>query len=142
MQKTVDFCEDFLSINANGLGRRSQTKFGISNDMNRNFIKSREWESRCIIKLYPRSHLRGNQKLVEKGGKFSPQPKMKVKSLKLEGNCCWKIRAHRITKWVQLLHIWSENLVPNTTTASKYIPKRSRICINWDQPFQTSLHQI
>ena len=98
LQKTVDFCEDFLSINANGLGHRSQTKFGISNDMNRNFIKSREWESRCIIKLYPRSHLRGNQKLVEKGGKFSPQPKMKVKSLKLEGNCCWKIRAHRITK--------------------------------------------
>ena len=33
-------------------------------------------------------------------------------------------------------------LVTNTTTASKYIPKRTRICINWNPPFQTSLHKI
>ena len=36
----------------------------------------------------------------------------------------------------------SEWLVTNTTTASKYIPKRPRICINWNPPFQTSLHKI
>ena len=38
----------------------------------------------------------------------------------------------------------SEELVTNTTAASKYmlIPKRSRICINQNPPFQTSLHKI
>ena len=36
----------------------------------------------------------------------------------------------------------SEELVTNTTTASKYIPKRSRICINRNPTFQTSLHKI
>ena len=33
-------------------------------------------------------------------------------------------------------------LVTNTTTASKYIPRRTRISINWNPPFQTSLHKI
>ena len=33
----------------------------------------------------------------------------------------------------------SENLVTNTTAASKNIPKRPRICINWNQ---TSLHKF
>ena len=28
----------------------------------------------------------------------------------------------------------------NTTTASKYIPKRTRICINWNLPFQTQIY--
>ena len=100
MQKTVDFCEDFLSINTNGLGGRSQTKFGISKDINRNFITSKDWRSepKCIMKLFPRSHFRGNQKLVEKGGKFSPKPKMKIHSLKLEGECCWKVREHKVKK--------------------------------------------
>jgi hypothetical protein len=100
LQKTVDFCEDFLSINTNGLGGRSHTKFGISNDINRNFIKSDRWpsESECIIKLFPRSHFRGNQKLVKKGGKYSPEHKMKIHSLKLEGECCWKIRVHKVKK--------------------------------------------
>ena len=32
-------------------------------------------------------------------------------------------------------------LVTNTTTASKYIPRRTRISINWNPPFQTSLHK-
>ncbi len=36
----------------------------------------------------------------------------------------------------------SEELVTNTTTASKYMPKRPRICINGNPPFQTSLHKI
>ena len=36
----------------------------------------------------------------------------------------------------------SEKLVTNTTTASKYTPKRPGICINWNPPFQTSLHKI
>ena len=36
----------------------------------------------------------------------------------------------------------SVELVTNTTTASKYIPKRSRICINRNPLFQTSLHKI
>ena len=31
-------------------------------------------------------------------------------------------------------------LVTNTTTASKYIPKRTRICINWNSPFQTQIY--
>ena len=30
----------------------------------------------------------------------------------------------------------------NTTAASKYIPMRPRISINWNPPFQTSLHKI
>ena len=30
----------------------------------------------------------------------------------------------------------SEWLVTNTTAASKYIPKRPRICINWNPPFR------
>ena len=36
----------------------------------------------------------------------------------------------------------SEELVTNTTPASKYTPKRSRICINRNPSFQTSLHKI
>ena len=31
-------------------------------------------------------------------------------------------------------------LVTNTTAASKYIPRRTRISINWNPPFQTSFH--
>ena len=33
-------------------------------------------------------------------------------------------------------------LVTNFTTESKYIPRRTRISINWNPPFQTSLHKI
>ena len=33
-------------------------------------------------------------------------------------------------------------LVTNTTAASKYIPRRTRISINWNPTFQTSLHKI
>ena len=33
-------------------------------------------------------------------------------------------------------------LVTNTTAATKYIPRRPRISINWNPPFQTSLHKI
>ena len=29
-----------------------------------------------------------------------------------------------------------------TTTASKYIPKRPRICINWNPPFQTQIYLV
>ena len=36
----------------------------------------------------------------------------------------------------------SEELVTNTTVASKYIPKRSKICINRNPLSQTSLHKI
>ena len=36
----------------------------------------------------------------------------------------------------------SKKVLTSTTTASKYIPKRPRICINWNPPFQTSLHKI
>ena len=36
----------------------------------------------------------------------------------------------------------SEHFSTSTTTASNYIPKRPRICINWNPPFQTSLHKI
>ena len=35
-----------------------------------------------------------------------------------------------------------KKLVTNTTAASKYIPRRPRIIINWNPPFQTSLHKI
>ena len=35
----------------------------------------------------------------------------------------------------------SEEIVKNTTAASKYIPRRPRISINWNPPFQTSLHK-
>ena len=33
-------------------------------------------------------------------------------------------------------------LVTNTTTASKYIPKRTRICINWNPTFQTQIYLV
>ena len=36
----------------------------------------------------------------------------------------------------------SEDFMTNTTEASKYIPRRPRISINWNPPFQTSLHKI
>ena len=36
----------------------------------------------------------------------------------------------------------SNKLVTNITAASKYIPRRPRICINWNLLFQTSLHKI
>ena len=35
-----------------------------------------------------------------------------------------------------------ENLMKNTTAALKYIPKRLRICINWNPPFQTKLYLL
>ena len=34
---------------------------------------------------------------------------------------------------------WSEVFLKNTNTVSKYIPRRPRISINWNPPFQTSL---
>ena len=36
----------------------------------------------------------------------------------------------------------SKKKLTSTTTATKYIPKRPRICINWNPSFQTSLHKI
>ena len=33
-------------------------------------------------------------------------------------------------------------LVTNTTTASKYIPKRTRICIVWNPTFQTQIYLV
>ena len=36
----------------------------------------------------------------------------------------------------------SKKLVTNTIAASKYMSKRTRICINGNPPFQTSLHRI
>ena len=33
----------------------------------------------------------------------------------------------------------SKNFVTNTTAASKFIPKRYRICINWNSLFQTQI---
>ena len=36
----------------------------------------------------------------------------------------------------------SEDFMTNTTAASKYIPRRPRISINWNSTFQTSLHKI
>ena len=61
-----------------------------------------------------------------------------------------EVLSYYVTRYI--LHLWhsmaranlnkSEWLVTNTTAASKYIPKRPRICINWNSPFQTSLHKI
>ena len=36
----------------------------------------------------------------------------------------------------------SEKLVTNTTAASKYIPKRPRICIIGNPPFQTQIYLL
>ena len=36
----------------------------------------------------------------------------------------------------------SKKVLTSTTTASKYIPMRPRICINWNPPFQISFHKI
>ena len=36
----------------------------------------------------------------------------------------------------------SGELVTNTTVASEYIPKRPRICINLNPPFQTQIYLV
>ena len=36
----------------------------------------------------------------------------------------------------------SLELVTNTTAASKYIPRRPRISINWNPPFQTQIYLL
>ena len=36
----------------------------------------------------------------------------------------------------------SKELATNTTAASKYMPKRPRICTNWNPPFQTQLYLV
>ena len=36
----------------------------------------------------------------------------------------------------------SKKILTSTTTASKYIPKRPRICINWYPPFQTQIYLV
>ena len=33
-------------------------------------------------------------------------------------------------------------LLTNTTTASKFLPKRTRICINWNPLFQTQIYLV
>ena len=96
MQKTVDFCEDFLSVNTNGLGR-SHTGFGISDNFNRKFARINTesiHSDKCVLKLNTKSHFKGDQHLVETKGKFNPKSRIRVLSMKAEGNCCWKIRTH------------------------------------------------
>ena len=36
----------------------------------------------------------------------------------------------------------SEEIVKNTTAASKYIPRRPKISINWNPPFQTQIYLV
>ena len=36
----------------------------------------------------------------------------------------------------------SKKVLTSTTTASKYIPKRPRICINSNPPFQTQIYLV
>ena len=36
----------------------------------------------------------------------------------------------------------SKKVLTSTTTASKYIPKRPKICINWNPPFQTQIYLV
>ena len=36
----------------------------------------------------------------------------------------------------------SKKVLTSTTTASKYIPKRPRICINWNPPSQTQIYLV
>ena len=36
----------------------------------------------------------------------------------------------------------SKKVLTSTTTVSKYIPKRPRICINWNPPFQTQIYLV
>ena len=98
LQKTVDFCEDFLSVSTNGLGT-SHTGFGISNDFNRKFARKRHktesiHSDKCVLKLNTKSHFKGHQHLVQKKGEFSPKSRIKVLSMKAEGKCCWRIKTH------------------------------------------------
>ena len=98
MQKTVDFCEDFLSVSTDGLGT-SHTGFGISNDFNRKFARKRHktesiHSDKCVLKLNTKSHFKGNQHLVQTKGRFDPKSRIRVLSMKAEGKCCWKIRTH------------------------------------------------
>ena len=36
----------------------------------------------------------------------------------------------------------SEEVLTNTTAASKYMPRRPRIWINWNPPFQTQIYLV
>ena len=50
-----------------------------------------------------------------------------------------------LLKWLNSeLHPLNQGPEPiwNTTTASKYIPRWTRISVNWNPPFQTSHHKI
>ena len=51
----------------------------------------------------------------------------------------WLVLSHSMARANLNKSVW---LVTNTTTASKYIPRRTRISINWNPSFQTSLHKI
>ena len=95
---------------------RSQTGFGISNDFNRKFARTRPGSvesihsKKCVVKLFPKSHYRGNQETIDAKGKFNPQPRMNVHSLKLEGDCCWKIKTPA-KKWVQAWNYLSMQII-------------------------------
>ena len=47
-----------------------------------------------------------------------------------------------VTVWPEPIWKKSKDFSTSTTTASKYIPKRPRICINWNPPFQTQIYLV
>ena len=53
-----------------------------------------------------------------------------------------------VLRWAKLRSIARANLKKSkdfstsTSTASKYIPKRPRICINWNPPFQIKIYLV
>ena len=49
-------------------------------------------------------------------------------------NKFYKTQISKEPSWIKVL--------TSTTTASKYIPKRLRICINWNHPFQTQTYLV
>ena len=59
---------------------------------------------------------------------------------KMNSNRFWRsILIHSMARANLNKSVWR---VTNTTTVSKYIPRRTRISIIWNPPFQTSLHKI
>ena len=70
-------------------------------------------------------------------------PHIKVNYFQIKFFCCHLLQnlvpGHTMARANLNKSVW---LVTNTTTASKYIPKKTRICINWNSPFQTKIYLV
>ena len=93
--KTIDFCETLLNIDTNKLNNRhhgTSKHSGLFDEGNKKFLKNRSFHdnSNCRLKLYTRSHHRGNSITTSKEKRLKTGAPT-IKSLKVEGDCKWEI---------------------------------------------------